>query len=107
MITIFSFFKRHIETPDLHVATLFGVVLILSLLFISEAVQIGQGSTGLEISGNWLNGLEWLKQNADKDALITTWWDPGHIIAGYTGLKVHADGAHCAPGECIPYFHKQ
>jgi len=105
MITIFSLFKRHTETPDLHLATLFGVVLILSLFFISEAIQVGQGSTGLEISGNWLNGLEWLKQNADKDALIATWWDPGHIIAGYTGLKVHADGAHCAPGECIPYNH--
>jgi hypothetical protein len=36
-----------------------------------------------------------------------TWWDPGHIIAGYTGLRVHADGAHCGygPGACIPYGH--
>ena len=107
IITIFSLFKRqhHAETPDLHLATLFGVTTILALVFISEAAQIGQGSTGLEVSGNWLNALDWLKQNADKDALITTWWDPGHIIAGYTGLKVHADGAHCAPGECIPYNH--
>jgi len=37
--------------------------------------------------------------------LIATWWDPGHIITGYTGLKVHADGAHCQPGACIPYNH--
>ncbi len=105
MITIFSLFKRGAETPDLHLATLFGVTIILSIIFISEAIQVGQQSTGLEVSGNWLNALEWLKQNADKDSLITTWWDPGHIIAGYTGLKVHADGAHCPPGECIPYNH--
>ena len=105
MITIFSLFKRHIETSDLHLATLFGITVILAIVFVSEAIQVGQGSTGLEVSGNWLNALDWLKQNADKDALVTTWWDPGHIIAGYTGLKVHADGAHCAPGECIPYNH--
>jgi hypothetical protein len=59
----------------------------------------------MEISQNWIDALEWLKKNADKDALITTWWDPGHIITGYTGLKVHADGAHCGPGQCIPYNH--
>ena len=103
--TIFSLFKRGANIPDLHLATLFSITIILSLVFISEADQVGKSSTGLEINGNWRNMLEWLKQNADKDALITTWWDPGHIIAGYTGLKVHADGAHCPPGECIPYNH--
>jgi hypothetical protein len=46
-----------------------------------------------------------LKKNADKNSLVATWWDPGHIITGYTGLKVHADGAHCGPGACIPYNH--
>lgn len=105
IITIFSLFRRQHDAPDLHLATLFGVTIILSLLFISDAAQVGQASTGLEVSQNWIDSLEWLKKNADKDALVTTWWDPGHIIAGYTGLKVHADGAHCPPGECIPYNH--
>ncbi|MBI4009986.1 MAG: hypothetical protein HY361_02215 [Candidatus Aenigmarchaeota archaeon] len=103
--TIFSLFKRGANIQDLHLATLFSITIILSLVFVSEADQVGRSSTGLEIDGNWRNMLEWLKQNADKDALIATWWDPGHIIAGYTGLKVHADGAHCPPGECIPYNH--
>ena len=105
LITVFSLFKKHEENTNVHLATLFGITIILALIFISEGVQVGQGSTGLEVNSNWINMLEWLKQNADKDALITTWWDPGHIIAGYTGLKVHADGAHCPPGECIPYNH--
>jgi len=86
-------------------ASVFGVVLLLSLMFVSNAIQIGYTGVGMEVSGNWIDMLDWLKENADKDALIATWWDPGHIIAGYTGLKVHADGAHCGAAECYPYNH--
>ena len=53
----------------------------------------------------WWSVLETVKQSSLQDAIITTWWDPGHIIAGYTGLKVHADGGHCDPRYCIPYNH--
>ncbi|MEM5811516.1 MAG: STT3 domain-containing protein [Candidatus Aenigmatarchaeota archaeon] len=70
---------------------------------ISYSIAFRYASREMEISNNWYEMLDWLKNNADKDALIATWWDPGHIIAGYTGLKVHADGAHC--GECYPYNH--
>jgi len=49
--------------------------------------------------------LDYLKNNATEDAIVCTWWDPGHIIAGYTGLRVMADGAHCPPQRCIPYDH--
>jgi len=69
----------------------------------SNAIQIGNASAGLSVSQNWYDALDWLKSNADKDSLISTWWDPGHIITGYTGLKAHADGAHC--GGCVPYNH--
>jgi dolichyl-diphosphooligosaccharide--protein glycosyltransferase len=90
---------------DVISATVFGVLALFILMFVSDAIQIGYASAGMEISQNWIDALEWLKKNADKDSLITTWWDPGHIITGYTGLKVHADGAHCGPAECIPYNH--
>jgi len=90
---------------DVISATVFGVLALFILIFVSDAIQIGYASAGMEISKNWIDALEWLKKNADKDSLITTWWDPGHIITGYTGLKVHADGAHCGPSECIPYNH--
>jgi len=86
-------------------STVFGVIAFLSLLFVSDAIQIGLTSGGMLISQNWYDMLDWLKQNADENSLIVTWWDPGHIIAGYTGLKVHADGAHCGPDACIPYNH--
>lgn len=86
-------------------ATFFGFTMILVLMFISNAIVIGTQGAGMQISNNWYDMLDWLKENADKDALIATWWDPGHIIAGYTGLKVHADGAHCGIDLCIPYNH--
>jgi len=85
--------------------TVFGFILFMSIVFVSNSIQIGYSGVGMEVSNNWINALDWLKQNADKDSLIVTWWDPGHIIAGYTGLKVHADGAHCPVGQCIPYNH--
>jgi asparagine N-glycosylation enzyme membrane subunit Stt3 len=95
---------------DFIASTIFGVIAILSLIFVSTAIQIGYSSRGMEISQNWINALDWLVKNADKDSLIVTWWDPGHIIAGYSydkgkPLKVHADGAHCGPEQCIPYNH--
>ncbi|MFQ5970602.1 MAG: STT3 domain-containing protein [Nitrososphaerales archaeon] len=58
-----------------------------------------------QISQEWVDALTWLKKNADKDALVVTWWDAGHFIAAFTGLRVHSDGAHCPPGTCFPYDH--
>jgi len=86
-------------------SSIFGVIALFSLIFLSDAIQSGFASTGMILSQNWYDALDWLKANADKDSLISTWWDPGHIITGYTGLKVHADGAHCTPNDCIPYNH--
>jgi len=86
-------------------ATVFGVLTLLALMFVSDAIQIGYAGAGMELSGNWYDLLDWLKENADKKALVATWWDPGHIITGYAGLRVHADGAHCSPFDCIPYNH--
>jgi len=90
---------------DVVAASLFGVALLLTLIFVSNAIQMGYSSAGMEVDDNWINMLDWLKNNADKNALVATWWDPGHIIAGYTGLHVHADGAHCSSAECVPYNH--
>jgi len=82
-------------------ATAFGIITLLSLTFISDAIQIGSGSSGMLLSQNWYDMLDWLKYNATKNAEVATWWDPGHIISGYTGLYVQADGAHCPPSVCI------
>jgi dolichyl-diphosphooligosaccharide--protein glycosyltransferase len=86
-------------------STVFGLIAFLSIIFVSNAIQAGYSASGMTLSQNWYDMLDWLKENASKDSLVATWWDPGHIITGYTGLKVMADGAHCVPGICIPYNH--
>ena len=91
--------------PPILGSVFFGIVLLLTIMFVSDAIQIGIGQGGLRISDNWYNALDWLKENGNSSTLVVTWWDPGHIIADLSGLKVMADGAHCAPGECIPYNH--
>lgn len=96
-------YLRHTNT--LIYSTAFAVIGVLTFLAISDAIQMGIASGGLSVSGNWYNALDWLKENADKDSLVATWWDPGHIITGYTGLKAHADGAHCGYPSCSPYDH--
>lgn len=84
----------------------FGIIFVLIMMFVSDAMAIGsQSGAGFQIDSNWVNALAWLKQNSDSNTLIATWWDPGHIITGMTGLKVQADGAHCGPLECFPYNH--
>jgi len=86
-------------------STVFGLILFIVLMSMSDVTQMGMQSSGMQVGQNWIDMLEWLKENADPKAIVTTWWDPGHIIAGYTDLRVHGDGAHCGPGECIPYSH--
>jgi asparagine N-glycosylation enzyme membrane subunit Stt3 len=84
-------------------ATASAFIIFAVVLHIDANQQFSKFAGGLEVSGNWKEALTWLKNNADKDALIATWWDPGHIITGFTGLKVHADGAHCPATACIFY----
>jgi asparagine N-glycosylation enzyme membrane subunit Stt3 len=88
-----------------YLCTALGITLVLAVLFISDAIKTGNQAGGMEVGQNWLDALTWLKDHGDKNSLVVTWWDPGHIITGYSGLKVHADGSHCGPSECIPYNH--
>ena len=85
--------------------TVIGLLLFSVLVHASYNIQISLNTGGMEVDQNWRDALDWLKNNADKNALVATWWDPGHIIAGYSGLRVHADGAHCGPDSCVPYNH--
>jgi len=80
-----------------------------ALFFLSNSIQISQ-ATGMEISQNWYDALDWLVANSDKDTIVATWWDPGHILAGYSyyksnPFKVMADGAHCDAKSCVIYNH--
>jgi len=85
-------------------ATVFGLLLFGFFWHLSDNVTYSQHMSGMEVDQNWKDALTWLRDNANKKAIVSTWWDPGHIIAGYSDLRVHADGAHCGY-SCIPYNH--
>lgn len=82
---------------------IFGMILFGSLHFLSSSVQLSRAAGDMSVDKYWRSALDFMKNHGDENTLVATWWDPGHIIAGYTGLKVYADGAHCGWGACIPY----
>ncbi|MGH9879232.1 MAG: hypothetical protein ACRD5H_16500, partial [Nitrososphaerales archaeon] len=85
--------------PQVYALIIFGI-LLLAADNVNYAYPVSERS---EVSGDWLEGMTWLKQNADKNSLILNWWPHGHMLAAFTGLKVHTDGAHCT--TCMPYGH--
>jgi dolichyl-phosphooligosaccharide-protein glycotransferase len=88
-------------------ATFFGFLILVSVMLVSTAISTGSQGSGMMISQNWYDMLDWFKANASSKSLLVTWWDPGHILTGYTGLRAMADGAHCPSGVngCEPYSH--
>ena len=82
-----------------------SLTLVAIVIYINSANEIANSVKDMEIDENWRSALDFLKANGNETTLVVTWWDPGHIIAGYAGLKVHADGAHCGWEDCIPYNH--
>ena len=110
LILVFSLLSIYKSNQNQMFLLIFAIFIFSTIFFISNSIQMGISSKEMLISKNWYDMLDWFVKNADKDALLMTWWDPGHILAGYTyykgkPLKVHADGAHCGPGACIPYDH--
>ena len=85
---------------------IFAFVMIAGLMQFNDTYGFSKAAGGgLDVSPNFRAGFEWIKNNTETDSLITTWWDPGHIIAGATGRKVMADGAHCGFRSCAFLNH--
>ncbi len=85
--------------PQVYALIIFGI-LLLAADNVNYAYPVSERS---EVSGDWLGAMTWLKHKADKNSLILNWWPHGHMLAAFTGLKVHTDGAHCT--TCVPYGH--
>jgi len=106
LLPVLILYKR--EEKLVH-ALILGIFAFQTLFFVSNAIQLGQAG-GMEISSNWYDALDWLVNNSDSETIVVTWWDPGHILAGYSYYKqkpfmVMADGAHCGPTDCLVYDH--
>ena len=69
------------------VALLLGISLIIPPL--SAAVPFVTVPT---LNNGWLESLHWLKYDTPKNAVITCWWDNGHIYTWATRKMVTFDG---------------
>ncbi|QQG40230.1 MAG: glycosyltransferase family 39 protein [Candidatus Aenigmatarchaeota archaeon] len=91
------------ETADVFPkALMFATMAVATVIAVSGGVQFASMSGGGELDGNWEAALTWLRDSTSADAVVGTWWDPGHQITGFAHRRVIADGAHCAEGDCRP-----
>jgi hypothetical protein len=72
-----------------------GLGFVIAVIAIGLSLQIGQ-QLGPDINANWDSAWAWIRDNTPRAALIGTWWDPGHMIAGFGERRNIADGAHCS-----------
>ncbi len=79
-------------------ASVFGIALIITFFAFGISSQLGY-ALGPDVDKSWDDAWKWIKENTPEDSIIGTWWDPGHMIAGYSERRNFADGAHC-PHTC-------
>ena len=45
------------------------------------------------VTNDWIDAMQWLKQNTPKDAVVASWWDYGYYITTLGERKTLADNA--------------
>ena len=73
-----------------------GLVLILAVIIIINYIGVAH-STALsetpQMNDAWYESLTKIKEQSDKDAIITSWWDFGHWFKSIADRAVTFDGA--------------
>ena len=101
-------FKDHTITGQATTKAAFvgGIVVLLVLplvlplddnmvAFATFAPAILSANTPFEdfTSTDWLDAMQWLKENTPKDAVVASWWDYGYFITTLGERKTLADNA--------------
>ncbi len=105
LLTLFMLFMKKInETiPKISKPTFLAAVLIAIVITLSQGSQAAlMRGMSEPINSNWENAYAWLKDETAGDAVVGSWWDPGHRIAGIAERRNLADGAHCTDEDCDP-----
>jgi dolichyl-diphosphooligosaccharide--protein glycosyltransferase len=91
-----DFFKKIREDFLRKVAIILLLILIFSTFHITYSLyNISYASVkgyGSGISQNWVNAMNWLKNNTPECTVVATYWDPGYWIAALSERKVIFDG---------------
>lgn len=101
--TFFPFFSKHYQRLQSFFVIIlcFGVLLFLGLIPFSslcfqgacEQTLEGIRITGPTIDDHFVDVLKGLQTRTAEDAILTSWWDYGHIFKHFTQRAVTFDGA--------------
>ena len=75
-----------------------GIAVIFIGMFIGSSV--GE-QVGPEKPPNWMDAWDFIRTQTPELSVVGTWWDPGHMIAGFAERRNMADGAHCGSDVCL------
>lgn len=95
--------KKDTIAPNFSKHIFIGAIIVALFLTLSQGTQaaIMRGSSE-PVDYYWEEAYMWLKENSAEDAVVGSWWDPGHRISGIAERRNIADGAHCPDAYCDP-----
>ncbi|MCD6398528.1 MAG: glycosyltransferase family 39 protein, partial [Candidatus Aenigmarchaeota archaeon] len=103
LLALLILFNKKSENNDnISKSVFMASIIIVILITMSQGLQMTSGSMSEPINKNWADAYLWLKNDTAKDAVVGSWWDPGHRIAGISERRNIADGAHCPDEYCKP-----
>lgn len=101
--------NRHSSFVKISYSILITILLIVPLIvptdfnWINAAKMpptiLNGGSQFKEATNDWLEALDWMKNNTSKDAVIAAWWDYGYWITTLGERKTLADNATVHSGR--------
>ncbi len=91
------------STPGKKALVLCGIL----LLFVPVYVTAGPSrQSGSPIDDDWLNALQWVKENTPEDCVVITDWGEGHWVEAMADRKTVMNGMHYDIYWRLPKFGK-
>jgi len=92
-----DFFTDKLKDP-LYVMLPYGMLIFLVWLSFNTNMSRVKDFTP-EITAQWDEGLNWIKENTSENDSFIHWWDYGYLIQGVTGRATVSDGGHAQGGD--------
>ncbi len=93
-------FKDDGDVPDIARAVMLAVIVLSGLFVVSQGIQTASAQPDTALESHWMEAYEFMKHETNEDAVVGSWWDPGHRITGLGQRRNMADGSHCFEEHC-------
>ncbi len=88
---IADYLKKHIQKPHYHAITMVVIIAVVCYAPVSSAHTMAT----LVVPGTddaMVDSLSWVRDNSPANAVMTSWWDFGHLFAAKADRAVTFDG---------------